>query len=331
MSQPAPLPQLKLAPLPYQVRAELYTQLAQMEINGLPFERALAMVKLQTVAQPRVAIMSGHIARGADPAQAGEKSGVFTRLEARLIRAALSAGSPGNMYKRLATFYSARAQQLATVKSQLALPAAVLVTALLVQPLPALVAGRLSLLGFVWGVAKPLLIIGGVIALLRWWLGGESSGNSIVWQQRVPLYGPIYVRRNLRDFFESLALMLEAGLPILDALPAALDTVEDRSIRRDLARIRPAIEKGANFTDALRECKTEACARAAEFANTGEASGALPEMLMRHCQFETDAINRFYKELAAWVPRIVYAMVALWMAYGLLTGGGTMTAVPKDL
>ncbi len=325
------LSQLKLDPLPYQVRAELYNQLAQMEINGLPFDRALAIVKLPTVAQPRVAIMSAHMARGADPAQAGEKSGLFTRMDARLIRAALSAGSPGNMYKRLSTYYTARAQQLARMKSQMALPAAVFVTALLVQPLPALVGGRLSLIGFVWQIAKPLLIVAGLIALLRWWLGGESGANSISWQQRVPLYGTIYVRRNLRDFFESLALMLEAGLPILDALPAALETVEDRSIRRDLAKIRSQIEKGANFTDALRQCKTDACARAAEFANTGEASGALPEMLMRHCQFETDAINRFYAEMAAWAPRIVYAMVALWMAYGLLTGGGTMTTLPKDL
>lgn len=39
-------------------------------------------------------------ARGLDPATAGERCGLFTRLEARLIHAALNAGSPAAMYRR---------------------------------------------------------------------------------------------------------------------------------------------------------------------------------------------------------------------------------------
>ena len=71
--------------------------------------------------------------------------------------------------------------------------------------------------------------------------------------------------------------------------------------------------------------------RVIQFTQTGEASGTLPEMLMRHARLETDAINGYLEQLAMWAPRVVYGIVVLWMAYGLLTGGGFMPRVPNDI
>jgi general secretion pathway protein F len=56
--------------------------------------------------------------------------------------------------------------------------------------------------------------------------------------------------------------------------------------------------------------------------HTGEESGTLPEMLFRYAAIETAAINNFYREAAAWLPRIVYALIAMWIAYGILSGAG---------
>ena len=52
---------------------------------------------------------------------------------------------------------------------------------------------------------------------------------------------------------------------------------------------------------------------------------------MRYTALETAAINNTLEQLAGWVPRILYAMVALWIVYGLLSGGAFMPRVPKDL
>lgn len=118
---------------------------------------------------------------------------------------------------------------------------------------------------------------------------------------------------------------------MLDALPAALDTVEDGDIRRELAKIRVLIEKGAPLADALSGISDINDERVIQFTQTGEASGTLPEMLLRHTKLETDTINRFFEHLAACVPRIVYGAVALWIAYGLLTGGGMMSRMPGHI
>ena len=326
-------------PLPYRLRAELYAQLAQMEIAGLPFAKAFALLEVASPAQARLVEMKKLTARGIDPAKAGERSGLFTQLESRLIRAALSAGSPAVMYRRLADFYTQRAMQMASIKSRLMLPALVLLLALFIQPLPALVGGTISAGGYLLQILRPILLLAVLFYGGRWFwhqLSVQSANSPLeTLLLRVPLLGPLTVRRNLRDFFESLALMLEAGVSILDALPAALDTVEVGAIKRAFAQIAPRIEKGASFAGAITGLAyltpENNGARLIEFVTTGEASGTLPEMLMRHTSMETDSINGFYQQLADWTPRIFYGLIMLWMAYGLLTGGGFMPKVPKDL
>lgn len=124
-------------------------------------------------------------------------------------------------------------------------------------------------------------------------------------------------------------------MSMLDALPAALATVEVGAIKSEFAAIAPRIEGGAALAGALKGLpyltKENNGQRLIEFVATGEASGALPEMLMRHTAMETEAINDFYKQLADWVPRIIYGLIMAWMVYGLLKGGGFMPKVPKDL
>ena len=320
-----------MKPLPYRIRAELFLQLSRLEAAGLPYDRALAMVKLPPPATRRLKAMQAFAARGTDAAKAGEQSGLFTKLEARLVRAALGAGSPARTYQRFAEHYSRRAMQWHAMKSRLVMPAFVLVLALAVPPLPALVTGKIGLAAYAWQVTWPLLAIAAVAWVVRWLASHEGSSRGKSLYQHVPFYGPVFVRANLRDFFESLALMLEAGIPMLAALPAALQTVSDGDIRRQLVRVRQRVEKGESFSAALEDVSYLRKSPAPAFAHTGEASGTLPEMLMRHAAMETDAIGHFYEQLAVWLPRILYALVSIKIAVGILTSQGVAPRVPADL
>ena len=306
-----------MKPLPYRIRAELFLQLSQLERAGLPYDRAVATMALPPPAAPRLKAMQALAARGIDAAKAGEQSGLFTKLEARLVRAALNAGSPGATYQRLAEYYSQRARQWGAIKSRLMLPAFVLAIALVVQPLPALVSGTLGVMGYAWQVISPLLLIAAIVVVLRW-LG-------------LPLYRPILVRSGFRDFFESLALMLEAGIPMFEALPAAIETVSDEATRRELTRVRQRVEKGETFAAALEGVPYLRGSPALAFAHTGEESGTLPQMLMRHAEVESAAIAAFYEQLAAWLPRIVYALVAIKVTAGIFSSGGVAPRVPPEL
>jgi general secretion pathway protein F len=325
----ASLPQHKTLPL--RVRAEMYAQLAAMETAGLPFEKAFQLLKVAPVAQGRLAAMRKML-KGGDFPFAGERSGLFTKLEARLIKASWQAGSPAGIYRKLAEHYTTRAMQASAVRSRMALPAFMVVAALFIQPLPALVGGSISIAGYFARGFGTIAVIGALVyALINLphWLRGSGSLDHVLPQ--LPLFGPMYVRRRARDFFESLALMLEAGISMLDSLPAALETVENGVMQRDFASIRPRIEKGATLAEALEGCEYLGNESVVTFVHTGEQSGKLPEMLSRHCAMETEALNLFWAQVAAWVPRLVYAAVAAWIAYGIITSGAFMTRVPADL
>jgi len=310
-------------PLPHRVRADLFLQLSRMERAGITYDRAAAMMALQAPAAMRVKAFQALAARGIDAAKAGEQSGLFTRLESRLIRAALNAGSPAPTYERLAEYHTQRAMQWTTIKSRLALPVFVLGIALLVQPLPALITGAIGLAGYAWQVIATALVVVALAVVLRWLAMHGGRG--------VPIYGPIFVRTNLRDFFESLALMLEAGVPMIEALPAAIDTATDDGIRRELNRVRRGVENRETFAGALAGVSYLQGSPALALAHTGEQSGTLPEMLMRYAAMETQAIMNFYEQVAAWLPRIVYLLVSLKIAAGILSSGGVAPRIPADL
>ena len=320
-----------MKPLSYRIRAELFLQLYRLEAAGIPYTKAAATMALPSPAASRLKAMQALAARGIDAAKAGEQSGLFSTLEARLVRAALNAGSPAPTYERLAKYYTQRAMQWTAIKSRLMLPTFVLALALFLQPLPALVTGTIGLKGYAWQVISPALLLAAIVVVLRWlWmLGGESKRKSFL--QRIPLYGPIFVRANLRDFFESLALMLEAGVPMLEALPAAIATVIDGDIRGELTHVRHRVEQRETFAAALEDVSYLHGSPALAFANTGEQSGTLPEMLMRHAAMETEAIAGFYRELATWLPRVVYALVAIKVAMGVFSSGGVGPRVPPQL
>jgi general secretion pathway protein F len=310
-------------PLPHRVRADLFLQLSRMERAGIGYDRAAAIMALQPPAATRVKAFQALAARGIDAAKAGEQSGLFTKLESRLVRAALHAGSPAPTYERLAEYHTQRAMQWTTIKSRLALPAFVLGIALFVQPLPALITGAIGLAGYAWQVIMPALVVVALAVALRWLAmhGGR----------RVPIYGPIFVRTNFRDFFESLALMLEAGVPMLEALPAAIDTATDDEIRRELSRVRRGVENRETFAGALAGVSYLQGSPVLALAHTGEQSGTLPEMLARYAAMETQAIMNFYEQVAAWLPRVVYLLVSLKIAAGILSSGGVAPRVPTDL
>lgn len=327
----------KHPPLSWQIRADLFAQLAAMEKAGLPVVQAFSLLKLPAALQPRVLAARKLLARGNALALVGRNSGLFTELEANLVEAATNAGSPAPTYKRLATYYTQRDVQMKKMRSRMTYPAVLLIMALVLNPLPALIGGILTPGRYLIHCAIPLIAIGLLIYMIKRLLQeqegppspfGDAFGRLIM---RLPLFGPMFVRSNIRDFFESLALMVEAGVPILDALPKAVETIKLEPVRDAFSYAQADIIGGNTLGQALSKVSYLEKGQALALINTGEGSGTLPEMLFRFADGETEAINLFNEQVAAWAPRIVYMLVALWIVHGILGGGRVGTTLPSDL
>lgn len=322
----------------FDTRADLFGQLAAMEEAGLPFEKVLDIVHLPSNERERLKTTRKAIRRGLGIAEAGLRSGLFTPLEATLVRAAASSGSPARTYRLLADQCARRAARMKAIKSRLGLPAIMIAIAIILGPVPSLVTGELTLTGY---LAKHLLpwVAAGVIAYLLFGrLRRQGTGAHSSWRMRfdgvvplVPMFGPMEVRRNLRDFFDSMGLLLEAGVPILEAFPLALDTVRNQALKSQLAQIKPRIEAGTSFAQAFAGLPLFGCTQAFGVIRTGEASGTLPRMLLRYSQAETASIDRFDDLVAEWIPRLVYTSAALLIGYAIIRSGAFMPSLPPDL
>src|SRR5690606_26231107 len=192
-----------------------------------PVARALAAVS--AVARPAAAVRRwGRVVETRRHlASAGRLSGVFTPLESSLVRAAQEAGALAHIHEQLAQRYDEQARHAADLVSRLLLPAGVLVLALTVKPLPALIGGSLSVAGYLAAVVLPVLalcaLLSGARLLWRCWQQRrtESPGQFDDLLLALPVLGSLQRRADLRNYCDSLGLLLEAGMPVLDALPRA--------------------------------------------------------------------------------------------------------------
>jgi general secretion pathway protein F len=306
-----------------------------MEKAGMPAERAYALLELGPAQRGRVDTFRRLLGRGADPATAGASSGLFNVFETQLLRAALNAGSPQATYERLARSLARAVAQQRVLRARLLLPAIMLTLALLVQPVPLLFNGTLTPAGYLGKALLPLIVLA-VAAMLalrlaRWLASGEPAAGRATLERLLldlPLFGRFHLRRNRRDFVESLALLLQAGLPLFDALPVAVSSVSNHLLRADLATLLPAVKAGAPLSQAVSALRLVASAQLFAMVHTGEESGTLAQMLERFASAESEAVAHTQQEMMTWLPRVVYTMVALWMALQILAG--PKPAQPSD-
>lgn len=314
-------------------RADLYLQLAALERAGIAPAQAVAMLDPPKTedSDQLLQLLRSRLERGADWVETGRRYGLFTKFDAALLGAAAATGSLASAYRQLSDHYDAQARRRGQIRARLALPVAVLVLAGLIQPLPELVLGRVDGLGYLKLALLPLLQMGlGAYALFKfptWFRGGALSPFRAGFDRlllRLPKLGRYEMRRNLRDFWSSLALLLEAGVPMLDAFPKALGTVDNLVLRAQLAPAERTLKRGGDLASALRTLPWPGPPEALSFVATGEASGELPALLRRYAGQEAERVARFDDALAEWLPRLVYGAVLAMMAASILGSGAFM-------
>ncbi len=323
--------------LNFETKALLFTHLATMEKAGLSTEKSFSHLRLPGKAQQAIDATIRNLKRGKNIALAGKSAGLFDQLESHVIEAATQAGSPAVTYKRFADHYTEKDRLQKMVRSRMKLPIVMFLLSLFIAPLPAFVAGTLSVGAYLWQALSPLLLLFALWKLSQFLLSRyrtlayEESNPLDRLALRLPVFGRMNRRIYTNQFYESLGLMLEAGMPIFDALPLATQTIQNSLIRADFSRILPQLHEGKTLSQALEKLNHVGQIHIIELVRTGESSGTLPEMLWRYSTSEHQAISLFQEQVAAWVPRILYVMVAIWIIHGIFKSNAFMPQMPEGL
>ncbi|HEY8095192.1 MAG TPA: type II secretion system F family protein, partial [Methylobacter sp.] len=310
------------------------TQLKYLESAGLPAFQAFAILaKSEPELKKPLAKMQQQLKSGRPISEAGFRAGIFNDTHKTLIHAAETTGRLAEVYGQLADYYTDFASRIKKVKSRLYFPALTLIIALFVQPLPDLIGSKITGLDYLQLSLGRLVIIGfGVFFLVRLpailcSLGLEGGWHRL--QMRVPVVAKWIIKRQINEFFFILAMMLESGLAFAEALPKAVASIKNGCLRE---QFRPALSmrtSGASVSDTLAKVSV-INATMRQIVNSSEQSGKLAGGILHFCRLETATIGLHDDALAEWLPRLVYSIIAAWMAYSIL-GSQFAAMVPNNI
>ena len=335
-----PMKQAAFNPLPANVLADMYAQLARLEKSGIPTEQALFLLaQAKNSSGPRAKKALGLLKRGKPLAIAGMQSGLFMGIEGELVKVADASGTHQAIYAQLASTYAEKSRYLKRVKVKLIYPALLLIFSIFLNPLPDLVSGSLSVLDYlsmtVGFIIQVIIVMFILSRILQWHrqgrlniLGLDRLINYL--EIKLPYFGHWYIRKIMRNFFQALGLMLQAGLPILEALPKAYTVVDNPHLKQQLEVIQQRLLQGDEFAEALIYVENLP-ALALPLISTGEYAGSLADALLRYVTVESEEISLHNSQLADWLPRLIYLFVVLWLAYHIVMGGHTIPKLPEGL
>jgi general secretion pathway protein F len=320
----------------FAMRSQLFTQLATLSGAGIAPGQAWGMIRLNRQIDTKLAQVKRALARGESIAKAGRKAGVLTPLEAALIGAGEGSGDPTGVLKKLGDYYTQRDTEWRQIRSRTTSPALLAVAALLIPPIPQLYTGAMTAVAY---FTHFFAVTGGAAALVlggRWlWQRFERSKPAperMVWDRLIlslPVIGGLHRRRCLADFWSALAMLEEAGVPLFEAFPMAVNVVNNGVLQQALAPVLQVLHKGQSLASAL---KASALFRADHLiigmVHSGESAGRLAEHLQRVANAEQTALGDAQRRLADWLPRVVYALVAGWVIFQLIGGSGFHQRLP---
>lgn len=314
-------------------------QLAGLVAAGLPLERALTALadesedarQRELLAQLRAEVNAGSpFAR----AMAGAPR-EFDDVYRAVVAAGEQSGQLGNVLERLADDLEERQALRAKLIGAALYPAIVSLVAVVIviflvtyvvpqvasvfaggkRALPFLTSAMLAISAFVrsWGWLVALGLAGGIGTLLFARRNEGFRERFDAFWLTLPLIGRLARGYNAARFAGTLAMLANAGVPILKALQAAAETLNNRAMRADAMAALVQVREGAPLASAMAS-KKRFPGLLAMFARLGEQTGQLPVMLQRAANQLGAEVQRRAMALATLLePLLIVAMGAVVM------------------
>ncbi len=323
--------------------AEFYYQLGTLVQAGLPIQQALVSM---TSTSPRpmrsaVAALSAAVGGGVPLCEAMEQDQRhFSRFDCNAIRMTEHSGALDVGLLSLSHYHENRAAARRKLVSGSAYPMLLLVAGVFISNFPALFLGArndkpYSLLDYARDTVGLLgllvLIVWGAVRLVRWLctIPGLNAALERV-LMAVPVFGRLRFDYALSQWVSSIRLMLKAGIGIVPALETASRMVDSPLIAAAYQRAAPLIDNHMDVSAALASTGVFPDYLVQLWA-TGEKSGQMDEMLDRLGVFYEESWRTSLDHAVTWLPRIVYALVVVYMVSQIFSLFGSYLKVYNDL
>lgn len=153
-----------------------------------------------------------------------------------------------------------------------------------------------------------LAVVAGLLAL-RVWAARESSQEKLDrLKLKLPVAGDIWIKYQVAQFSRVLSTLLMGGIPLVQALETAAESLGSSLLRKALAQAQKQVREGQPLSAGLRSSGIFP-GLAIDMIEVGESTGALPGMLTSVAEFfEDDVSTRLTAALSLVEPAIMITM-----------------------
>ncbi len=311
-------------------------QIAGLVSSGLPLERALTALtdEAENEAQRNlVASLRAEVNAGAPFARAlAQHPREFSPIYTAVIGAGEQTGNLGLVLERLADDLEAQQALTAKLIGAALYPAIVTLVAIAIvmflvgyvvpqvanvfagskRALPFLTVAMLGISGFVRSYGWFMLV-----ALVLIAISAHAALKNDAFREKfdarwltLPLLGKLARGYNAARFASTLAMLAAAGVPILKALQAAAETLNNRAMRADALDALVLVREGAPLASAIGQ-KKRFPGLVSMFARLGEQTGQLPLMLARAAAQLGAEVQRRAMQLATILEPLLIVVMGL--------------------
>jgi general secretion pathway protein F len=311
-------------------------QLSGLVTSGLPLERALTSLAEESDTEPLRnlnASLRAAVNGGATFARAmGQHPREFADIYVAVVGAGEQSGNLGLVLERLADDLEERQLLRSKLIGAALYPAIVSLVALVIvlflvgyvvpqvanvfagskQALPWLTVAMMAVSDFVrhYGWLVFLLLAGGAGVLWRMLKTPAFREKFDAAWLNIPVLGRLARGYNAARFASTLAMLCAAGVPILQALQAAAQTLGNQALRHDALEALVLVREGAPLGAALAQQKRFP-GLLAMFARLGEQTGQLPQMLERAARQLSTEVQRRAMALATILEPLLIVLMGL--------------------
>ena len=324
----------------------LFQQLSTMIMAGMPLMDAIQLSGAQTQSKKLGGIMESIASRvqaGSSLwAAAAEYPKIFESHWVQVIRTGEISGQIGPLLGRLTQNMKENREARGKLISAMIYPsiifcvavAAVVIMMWFVVPtftqffketgsqLPGITRAVIGVSDFFqhFGVYLIVAVIGGGFGF-RCWIKTPAGARTVMSVlMAVPVFGDVLINAAMEKFASNLALLLRAGMPLLDSL-YALDGIFEKNVpyRESLAEVQKRVSSGGTLANGLKEARLFTPIMC-NLVRVGEESGQLPLVL--------EQVSAYYKQKVAALASRITAMIEPCIILGMgVTVAVILTAI----
>ena len=309
---------------------------------GLPIIKALELLTdrlTDTKLRPYINAVREDVRKGELLSEAFRKQGIFPKIYVTTVMAGEKSGSLTEVLERFISYQKLALAVRKKVLVSLMYPSVLIVLVILlmvflityVVPSFATLYSSMSAqlptitlyLIAIGTTARAYVVLyaaalGGAGALFYFWSRRESAQERIDRVKvKVPLFGDIWIKYQVAQFSRVLATLLTGGIPLIQGLETAADSLGTPLLRKTLVKAGQNVKEGQTLSSSL--AKTGIFPRlSVDMIEVGESTGALPQMLTSVAEFYEDDVNTKMTAVLSLIEPAIMIFMGMFVAFVLI-------------